>query len=191
MGIELEVVADERAAAHRGAELIAAAGLAWMMLSTPPQRVLFQGLADADKAAVTASLTQAGIASHVDDASGNVTVDDDKYSRARMLLASQNLPHAAPGGYAILDQLPMGVSRAVEGERLRQARESELAQSIADALARMLHDRSVDVRFLSSDHAICESLLLDTDPRAEARALERLRALLDIAVAQRIIGHRK
>ena len=112
--------------------LIAAAGLAWIMLATPTQRVLFQGLADADKAAVTASLTQAGISSHVDDATGNVTVDEDKYSRARMLLASQNLPHAAPGGYAILDQLPMGVSRAVEGERLRQARESELAQSIGE-----------------------------------------------------------
>ena len=49
-----------------------------------------------------------------------------------MLLAGQGLPKAAPGGYAILDQLPMGVSRAVEGERLRQARETELARSIEE-----------------------------------------------------------
>ena len=140
--------------------LIAAAGLAWMMLATPSQRVLFQGLADADKAAVTASLTQAGIASHIDDATGNVTVDEDKYSRARMLLASQNLPHAAPGGYAILDQLPMGVSRAVEGERLRQARESELAQSIgeidavADARVHLaMPEQSVFVRDQASPSA--------------------------------------
>src|SRR3546814_19716512 len=49
-----------------------------------------------------------------------------------MLLASQDLPKSAPGGYAILGNLPMGVSRAVEGERLRQARESEMAQSIEE-----------------------------------------------------------
>jgi flagellar basal-body M-ring protein/flagellar hook-basal body protein fliF len=55
----------------------------------------------------------------------------------RILLAGQGLPKAAPGGYQILDNLPMGVSRAVEGERLRQARETELARSIQeiDAIA--------------------------------------------------------
>jgi len=112
--------------------LIGAAGLAYASLSTPPQKTLFANLADADKAAVMASLQQADIGAHVDDATGAVTVNEDQYSRARMLLASQNLPKAAPGGYAILDQLPMGVSRAVEGERLRQARESELARSIQE-----------------------------------------------------------
>ena len=112
--------------------LVAAAGLAWATLSTPTQKTLFTGMADADKAAVVSSLEQANIAAHVDDGTGAVTVDEDDYSRARMLLASQGLPKAAPGGYAILDQLPMGVSRAVEGERLRQARESELSRSIQE-----------------------------------------------------------
>ena len=112
--------------------LVAAAGLAWATLSTPTQKTLFSGMADADKAAVVSSLEQANIAAHVDDGTGAVTVDEDDYSRARMLLASQGLPKAAPGGYAILDQLPMGVSRAVEGERLRQARESELSRSIQE-----------------------------------------------------------
>ena len=112
--------------------LVAAAALAWMTLSTPTQRTLFTGLPDADKAAVTAALTQASIASHIDEGTGALTVADDDYSRARMLLAGQGLPKAAPGGYAILDQLPMGVSRAVEGERLRQARETELARSIEE-----------------------------------------------------------
>src|SRR3546814_2974943 len=68
----------------------------------------------------------------LDNGTGAVTVANDDYSRARMLLASQDLPKSAPGGYAILDNLPMGVSRAVEGERLRQARESEMAQSIEE-----------------------------------------------------------
>ncbi|MBX9815775.1 MAG: flagellar M-ring protein FliF, partial [Sphingomonas sp.] len=114
------------------AALIGAAALAWMTLATPPQKTLFQQLPDADKAAVTSALQAANISSRIDDATGAVTVNEDDYARARMLLASQGLPKAAPGGYAILDQLPMGVSRAVEGERLRQARETELARSIEE-----------------------------------------------------------
>jgi flagellar M-ring protein FliF len=112
--------------------LIGAAALAWMALSTPTQKTLFSGLPDSDKAAVTSSLTQAGIKSSIDEGTNSLTVNEEDYSKARMLLASQGLPKAAPGGYAILDQLPMGVSRAVEGERLRQARETELARSIED-----------------------------------------------------------
>jgi flagellar M-ring protein FliF len=64
----------------------------------------------------------------VDPDTGAVTVARDDYAKARMLLASQNLPKSAPSGYAILDDMPMGTSRAVEGERLRQAHESDLAQ---------------------------------------------------------------
>lgn len=112
--------------------LVLAAGLAWMTLASPTQKVLFQNLPDADKASVTAALSQANISSRIDEATGALTVGEDDYSRARILLAGQGLPKAAPGGYAILDQLPMGVSRAVEGERLRQARESELARSIEE-----------------------------------------------------------
>src|SRR6478735_1084520 len=89
--------------------LIGAAGLAWSALSTPPQKVLFSGLPDSDKAAVTSALSAANITSHVDSSSDALTVNEEDFSKARMLLAGQGLPKAAPGGYAILDQLPMGV----------------------------------------------------------------------------------
>lgn len=112
--------------------LIGAAALAWSMLSTPPQKTLFSGLADGDKAAVTSALTAANIKSHVDTGTDSITVADEDFAKARMLLAGQGLPKTAPAGYAILDQLPMGVSRAVEGERLRQARETEIARSIQE-----------------------------------------------------------
>jgi flagellar M-ring protein FliF len=112
--------------------LVAAAALAWTMLSTPPQKTLFAQLADADKAAVTQALTAGGIDSHIDEGTDTLTVAEEDYSRARMLLAGQGLPKSAPAGYSILDELPMGVSRAVEGERLRQARETELARSIEE-----------------------------------------------------------
>lgn len=112
--------------------LVASAALAWMLLATPPQKTLFAGLPDSDKASVTAALQQANIPSRIDAGTGALTVAEDDYSRARILLAGQGLPKAAPGGYQILDSLPMGVSRAVEGERLRQARETELARSIQE-----------------------------------------------------------
>jgi len=111
--------------------LLVAGWLAWSMVATSPQRILFANLNDADKSAVTSALDGASIHSNIDGA-GSVTVAEDDYHKARMLLAGQNLPKAQPGGYAILDQLPMGVSRAVEGERLRQARETELARSIQE-----------------------------------------------------------
>ena len=111
--------------------MIGLAALAWAMLHTPAQRTLHAGLGDADKAAVAEALDKAGIANRIDGA-GTLTVGEDDYYRARMLLAAQNLPKSDPGGYAILDQLPLGVSRAVEGERLRQARETELARSIEE-----------------------------------------------------------
>lgn len=111
--------------------LIGAAALAWMALATPPQRVLFASLPESDKAAVAEALSAASIPNAIDGA-GSLTVAEDDYHKARMLLAGQGLPKAAPGGYALLDQLPMGVSRAVEGERLRQARETELARSISE-----------------------------------------------------------
>ncbi|WP_083500236.1 methyl-accepting chemotaxis protein [Sphingomonas endophytica] len=66
--------------------------------------------------------------------------------------------------------------RELEGGRL-----GELAQSIADALSRTLYDRAIDVRVLATDHSIRESLLLADSDRAEARALERLRALLSFS----------
>ncbi len=73
-------------------------------------------------------------------------------------------------GAAIAEQLV----RDVEGGRL-----VELAQSIADTLCRTLYDRSIDIRMLASDHSIGEAILFRSDsPKVEAKALERLRALL-------------
>ncbi|WP_404336144.1 flagellar basal-body MS-ring/collar protein FliF [Sphingomonas sp. MMS12-HWE2-04] len=137
------------------AGLVLAGFLAWSMLSTPPQRILFANVNDADKAAITSALDTASIASAI-DGSGSITVAEDDYHKARMLLASQDLPKAAPGGYAILDNLPMGVSRAVEGERLRQARETELARSIEeiDAVAEArVHLATPEASAFVRDHA--------------------------------------
>ncbi len=109
--------------------VVAAAGLAWMALREPPQRDLFRGLPDSDQAAVAEVLDKNAISYNFGN-SGAITVSDDDYFKAKMMLASQGLPKSAPDGNSMIDSLPMGASRAVEGEKLRSAREMDLARTI-------------------------------------------------------------
>ncbi len=106
------------------------AAITYFALSTPAQAPLFQGLAEADKAAVADALTSSGIGYTLDSATGALSVDAGRLHEARMLLAGQGLPKAQPNGDAVLASLPMGSSRAVEGETLRGAREADLARTI-------------------------------------------------------------
>jgi len=106
------------------------AGAAWWAMQSPNQTPLYAGLADGDKAAVADALQSAGIPFSIDRDTGNIDVGEDDVHKARMMLAGQGLPKAAPGGDAILSTLPMGASRALEGETLRGAREADLARTI-------------------------------------------------------------
>lgn len=96
---------------------------------------LFPGLAEADKARVMDVLNAAGINAAVDALTGEVEVTAADYHRARMQLAAQGLPTSMPSADAVLTDLPMGASRSVEGARLKQAQELELARSITEISA--------------------------------------------------------
>lgn len=104
--------------------------LGWLALKPPERAPLFTGLPDADKAAVVAALETAGLSVALDPRTGAVLLPPGDHARARMLLAGQGLPRAAPGGAELLDSLPLGASRAVEGARLKAAQERELARAI-------------------------------------------------------------
>jgi flagellar M-ring protein FliF len=110
--------------------ITALAGLAWMGLREPPQRDLFRGLPDADQAAVAEVLGKNNIAYGFDKSTGAITVSDADYFNAKMKLAGEGLPKSAPDGDTLIDSMPMGASRAVEGEKLRTAREMDLARTI-------------------------------------------------------------
>jgi len=106
------------------------AALAWLALREPPQRDLFRGLPEADQAAVAEALGKSGIAYNFDQTSGAITVAETDYFNAKMKLAAEGLPRSAPTGDTLIDSMPMGASRAVEGEKLRSAREMDLARTI-------------------------------------------------------------
>jgi flagellar M-ring protein FliF len=99
-------------------------------MQAAPQAQLFAGLDDADKAAVAEALQSQGIAHSIDGSTGALTVDADKLHQARIALAGQGLPKAAPSGDSLIASLPMGSSRAIEGEALRSAREADLSRTI-------------------------------------------------------------
>ncbi len=107
-----------------------AAALLWSVIGAEPQRALLPALSDADKPMVAAALDSAGIAYQLDSGSGAIEVAESDIHRARMALAAEGLPRAAPGGSSLLDAMPLGSSRAVEAERLRLSREADLARSI-------------------------------------------------------------
>ncbi len=108
----------------------ALAGIAWLSLREPPQRDLFRGLPEADQSAVADVLTKSSIAYSFDKTSGAITVSEDDYFNAKMKLAGEGLPKSAPDGDTLLNAMPMGASRAVEGEKLRTSREMDLARTI-------------------------------------------------------------
>ncbi|WP_422344397.1 flagellar basal-body MS-ring/collar protein FliF [Parasphingorhabdus sp.] len=110
--------------------VLVAALSAWLIVREPPQRDLFRGLPDNDKAAVMQALQSANIPYQVDDVSGTLTVSNADYHTAKIELAGQGLPRTAPSGDTIMSSMPMGASRAVESEKLRTAREMDLARSI-------------------------------------------------------------
>lgn len=112
--------------------VVALAVLAWAALREPPQRDLFRGLPDGDKAAVAAALDSSSILYSFDDSTGSITVSEDDYYNAKIALAAQGLPRSAPTGDDMVSSMPMGASRAVEGEKLRSAREMDLARSIEE-----------------------------------------------------------
>ena len=108
------------------------AGLLWATLAPGPQRVLYSSLDDASRAAVVASLDQAGIGYQINNNTGALTVSENDLYRARMMVASDGAVAAPETGADMIENLPLGASRTLEGDRLRAAQERELMLTIKE-----------------------------------------------------------
>jgi flagellar M-ring protein FliF len=115
-----------------GVTALGGAALAWSTLAPAPQRLLYSDLQDTDRAAITPLLDSAGIGYEIDNATGALTVAEDDFHKARMLVASDGGLASPESGAEMLDSLPMGASRMMEGERLRAARERDLMLTIRE-----------------------------------------------------------
>lgn len=115
-----------------GVSALGATALAWAVLSPAPQRVLYSSLDDAERASVVDTLDKASITYSIDNATGTLTVNEGDLYRARMLVAQDGALASPESGQQMLDELPMGASRTLEGERLRAARERDLVLTIQE-----------------------------------------------------------
>lgn len=115
-----------------GVGALAAAGALWMAISSGPDRVLYTSLTDAERAKVVETLEAGGIGYAIDNSTGALSVAENDVYRAKMLVASDAGIAAPEGAEAMLDSMPLGTSRTLEGERLRLARERELTLTIRE-----------------------------------------------------------
>ena len=111
---------------------VGALALTYAVLSPAPQRTLYSQLDDGQRADVVAALDTAAIPYKIDKDSGALTVNEEDVYRARMTVAASGGIATPQSGIELLDSLPLGASRTMEGERLRAARERELMLTIKE-----------------------------------------------------------
>ena len=109
-----------------------AAIILYLGMQKADMTTLYGSLSENEKSQVLNSLKNMGIAVQLDPATGEILVPTDVYHQARISLAAQGLPEFGGDGVNNLDNLPLGISRSVEGVRLRQVQEVELAKSITE-----------------------------------------------------------
>ena len=115
-----------------GLAALAAVGALYLTLAEGPQRVLYSTLSDGERASVVETLDTAGISYDIDPATGMLSVAEDDVYRARMLVASDGSLASPDNTIELLDSIPLGSSRTLEGERLRNVRERELVRTIEE-----------------------------------------------------------
>ena len=115
-----------------GVGAIALVAALYLLMAQGPQRMLYSSLTDGERAQVVETLERGGIAYAIDNTTGALSVAEDDIYRARMLVASDAGLAAPEGASEMLDAIPLGSSRTLEGERLRLARERELMLTIRE-----------------------------------------------------------
>ena len=109
-----------------------AAIVLYIGMQKPEMTTLYSSLSENEKSRVLNSLKNMGVEVQLDPATGEILVPADEYHQSRISLAAQGLPEFAGDDASNLENLPLGISRSVEGVRLRQVQESELAKSITE-----------------------------------------------------------
>lgn len=115
-----------------GLGTLAAVGLLYMTLAQGPSRMLYASLTDNERAGVVSALDAGGVAYDIDPGTGALSVPEEDLYRARMLVASDGALASPDSTSEMLDAIPLGSSRTLEGERLKNVREHELMRTIEE-----------------------------------------------------------
>ena len=109
-----------------------AAVILYISMQKPEMTTLYSSVSESEKSRIIDSLKNSGVEVQLDPVTGQILVPADLYHQARISLAAQGLPEYSGDGFDSIDNLPLGISRSVEGVKLRQAQEAELAKSITE-----------------------------------------------------------
>ena len=109
-----------------------AAVILYISMQKPEMTTLYSSVSETEKSKIIDSLQNMGIEIELDPATGELLVPANVYHQARISLAAQGLPEYSGGGFGSLENMPLGISRSVEGLKLRQAQEAELGKSITE-----------------------------------------------------------
>jgi flagellar M-ring protein FliF len=109
-----------------------AAVILYISMQKPEMTTLYSSVSETEKSKIIDSLQNMGIEIQLDPATGELLVPTTVYHQARISLAAQGLPEYSGGGFGSLENMPLGISRSVEGLKLRQAQEAELGKSITE-----------------------------------------------------------
>ena len=109
-----------------------AAVILYLSMQKPEMTTLYSSVSETEKSKIIDSLQNMGIEIQLDPATGELMVPTNVYHQARISLAAQGLPEYSGGGFGSLENMPLGISRSVEGLKLRQAQEAELGKSITE-----------------------------------------------------------
>ena len=151
-----------------------AAGVGVVLWSQgPTYGLLYSNLADEEAAAITQSLSSAGIKYRMENGTGGISVPVERINEARLMLAGQGVLQS--GGFASLSKEGgLGVSQFMESARYQHALEQELARTISSlqqvAAAREKEELAAQVaerhRREAADKARNATLLQQLRPRA-------------------------
>ena len=105
----------------------------YFWISAPGLRPVSPGMPEIDRQTAYEALMNGGFKVEIDQNTGEVLVENDRYHAARILLASQNIPKSAPLGTigTLVEQGSLTTSRFMEQVSYRAAMESELATTIS------------------------------------------------------------
>ena len=109
-----------------------AAVILYISMQKPEMTTLYSSVSESEKSRIIDSLKNMGVEVQLDPVTGEILVPTDLYHQARISLAAQGLPEYGGNSSESIDNLPLGISRSVEGLKLRQAQEAELAKSITE-----------------------------------------------------------
>ena len=109
-----------------------AAIILYVGMQKPEMTTLYSSVSESEKSRIIDALKNMDVEVQLDPVTGQLLVPTDLYHQARISLAAQGLPEFSGDGFEAIDNMPLGISRSVEGVKLRQVQEVELAKSITE-----------------------------------------------------------